>query len=42
MKINGTVAEKNEAAGTVIVRLAGKNSWGNHVEGTGTVALPAA
>ncbi|MBW2272181.1 MAG: acyl dehydratase [Deltaproteobacteria bacterium] len=42
MKFNGSIAEKDEAAGTVVVQLAGKNTWGNHVEGTVTVALPAA
>ena len=42
MKFNGSVAEKDESAGTITVQLAGKNSWGNHVEGTVTVALPAA
>jgi acyl dehydratase len=42
MKVNGSISEKDEAAGTVVVQLAGKNSWGNHVEGTVTVALPAA
>ena len=42
MKLNGSITEKDEAEGTVVVQLAGKNSWGNHVEGSVKVALPAA
>lgn len=42
MKFNGSITEKDESTGTVVVQLAGKNTWGNHVEGTVTVALPAA
>ena len=42
MKFNGSIAEKDDAAGTVVVQLAGKNAWGNHVEGSVTVALPTA
>lgn len=41
MKMRGRVAEKDEAAGTVVVEVVGKNAWGIHVEGRVTVALPA-
>jgi hypothetical protein len=42
LKFNGSITEKDEAEGTVLIQLAGKNTWGNHVEGTVKVALPAA
>jgi acyl dehydratase len=41
MKMRGRVIRKDEGAGTVEVEVVGKNSWGNHVEGRVTVALPA-
>lgn len=40
MKMRGTVKETGDD-GTVVVEIVGKNSWGNHVEGTVTVVLPA-
>jgi acyl dehydratase len=40
MKMTGAVTEKDEAAGTVVVEVAGKNAWGSHVTGTVSVALP--
>jgi len=40
MKMGGTVKEKNDAAGEVVVEVAGKNNWGNHVTGTVRLALP--
>lgn len=40
MKLTGTVKEKDPAAGTVSVEIAGKNSWGDHVTGTVRVRLP--
>jgi len=40
MKMVGTVKEKNDAAGEVVVEVAGKNNWGNHVNGTVRLALP--
>ncbi len=40
MKMVGTVKEKNDAAGEVVVEVAGKNNWGNHVTGTVRLALP--
>ena len=40
MKMVGTVKEKNDAAGEVVVEVAGKNNWGNHVTGTIRLALP--
>jgi len=39
MKMTGSVAEK-QADGVVVVDVAGKNSWGAHVTGQVTVALP--
>jgi acyl dehydratase len=41
MKMTGTVAEKIDAEGVVVLEVAGKNSWGAHVTGKVTVALPA-
>lgn len=40
MKMRGKVVEKADD-GTIVVEVVGKNSWGNHVEGKVTVALPA-
>ncbi|HEY8493737.1 MAG TPA: hypothetical protein VIN04_07565, partial [Myxococcota bacterium] len=40
MKMVGTVKSKDEASGEVVVEIAGKNSWGNHVTGTVRLALP--
>lgn len=40
MKMVGTVKSKDEAKGEVVVEIAGKNGWGNHVTGTVRVALP--
>jgi acyl dehydratase len=40
MALSGTVTAKNEDDGTVEVEIAGVNSWGNHVTGTVTLALP--
>jgi acyl dehydratase len=40
MKMTGAVTEKDEASGTVVVEVAGKNAWGSHVTGTVSVALP--
>ena len=41
MKMSGTVKSVDAASGLVEVEVVGKNAWGNHVEGTVTVALPA-
>jgi acyl dehydratase len=41
MKMSGTVRETDAAAGTAVIEVVGKNAWGNHVEGTVTVALPS-
>ena len=40
MKLTGYVASIDPGAGVVKVQVTGKNAWGNHVEGTVTVALP--
>ncbi len=40
MKMTGTVKKKDPAAGVVEIDVAGRNSWGDHVTGTVTVALP--
>ncbi len=42
MTLTGTVKAVDESAGSVEVEIAGKNSWGNHVTGSVTVALPVA
>ncbi len=42
MALSGTVASVDADAGVVIVEVVGKNAWGNHVEGTVTVALARA
>jgi len=39
MKMSGTVAAKDDAAGVVEVKVVGSNSWGDHVIGTVKVAL---
>jgi len=41
MKMSGTVRETDAADGTAVIEVVGKNAWGNHVEGTVTVALPS-
>jgi acyl dehydratase len=40
MKMTGTVKKKDDAAATIEVEVAGRNSWGDHVTGTVVVALP--
>lgn len=40
MKMVGSVKSKDEGAGELVVEVAGKNSWGNHVTGTVRLALP--
>lgn len=40
MVMTGVVRERNDADQTVVVEVTGKNTWGNHVTGTITVALP--
>ncbi|MCX5740577.1 MAG: MaoC family dehydratase [Proteobacteria bacterium] len=40
MKMVGSVMSKDDAAGEVVVEIAGKNGWGNHVTGTVRLALP--
>ncbi len=40
MKLSGSVTEKDDAAGTVKVEVAGRNGWGNHVTGSVRVRLP--
>jgi len=41
MTLSGEVKSVDERSGTIEVEIAGRNSWGNHVTGTVTVALPA-
>ena len=41
MKMAGKVVATEPDEGIVVVEVAGRNSWGNHVEGTVRVALPA-
>ncbi|MBW1884735.1 MAG: MaoC family dehydratase [Deltaproteobacteria bacterium] len=41
MTLEGSVTDKNEAAGTIEVSLRGRNGIGNHVTGKVVVALPA-
>ena len=41
LKMTGSVAEKHDEHGVVVVELTGRNSWGTHVTGRVTVALPA-
>jgi 3-oxo-4,17-pregnadiene-20-carboxyl-CoA hydratase beta subunit len=40
MKMTGAVKKKDEAARTLEIEVAGRNSWGDHVTGTVVVALP--
>lgn len=40
MKLRGTVKEKDEEAGTLLLEVVGSNSWGDHVNASVTVALP--
>jgi len=40
MKMVGSVKSKDDAKAEVVVEIAGKNGWGNHVTGTVRVALP--
>jgi acyl dehydratase len=40
MKMTGAVKKKDDAARTLEVEVAGRNSWGDHVTGTVVVALP--
>ena len=40
MKLVGTVQSKDDATREVVVEIAGKNAWGNHVTGTVRLALP--
>jgi hypothetical protein len=40
MKMTGSIAEKDDAAGVVVIDVTGKNTWGNHVTGTVKLALP--
>lgn len=40
MTFSGEVSERDEASKRVVVTLKGRNSMGNHVTGTVTVALP--
>ncbi len=42
MKMTGSVKKKDDAARTLEVEVAGRNSWGDHVTGTVVVALPRA
>jgi acyl dehydratase len=41
MKLSGVVKSVDGASRLVEVDVVGKNAWGNHVEGTVTVELPA-
>jgi len=41
MTLSGSVAEKDDTAGSVVVDVTGKNAWGNHVTGTVRVLLPS-
>jgi hypothetical protein len=40
MKLRGTVKEKDDGAGTLVLEVVGSNSWGDHVNAAITVALP--
>ena len=42
MKMHGKVVATEPADRIVVVQVTGKNAWGNHVEGSVRVALPAA
>ncbi len=39
MTLTGSVSEKDEDAGAVMVEVTGKNAWGNHVTGSVKVVL---
>lgn len=41
MKLTGTVRAVDAGAGRVEIDVLGRNSWGNHVEGTVTIELPS-
>ena len=41
MTMRGSVSEKSDADGSVVIEVTGKNAWGNHVTGTVKVALEA-
>ena len=41
MKLTGSVSEKDDGEGVVVVEVTGRNSWGAHVTGKVTVALAA-
>jgi hypothetical protein len=41
MKLRGEVKQVDPTAGTAVVEIVAKNSWGDHATGTVTVALPA-
>ena len=40
MKLTGSVKEKDDGAGTLVLEVVGSNSWGDHVNAAVTVALP--
>jgi len=40
MKMRGTVTAKDEREATIKIDVVGTNTWGDHVTGTVTVALP--
>ncbi|MBW2232340.1 MAG: hypothetical protein JRH17_18290 [Deltaproteobacteria bacterium] len=40
MTLTGEIKDKDDATATVVVEIAGKNSWGAHVTGTVKLALP--
>jgi acyl dehydratase len=40
MTMSGEVTELDSGTGSVVVTVAGKNAWGNHVTGSVTLALP--
>jgi acyl dehydratase len=40
MKMRGTVTAKDEREATIRIDVVGTNTWGDHVTGTVTVALP--
>lgn len=42
MKMVGSVKSKDDANSELVVEIAGKNGWGNHVTGTVRLALPKA
>ena len=40
MRMTGSVKKKDDAARTLEIEVAGRNSWGDHVTGTVVVTLP--